>query len=241
VLSHSTPPLPHSPTVRLSSPVSTPSPRHLHKCPPSPHTGLYPGSARVNANVTTAHGVMFVPLPPDLTKEPHREEFHDEKKAIDMGQKALDRIVGGKMSMTKEASIEWKCLQKLHSHAKCAAHLPSLPTRVEVTGDATTAPYLPPGEKASRSYKGTPCLLRPILREMQRFPRPYITWQIFDVDPPTSFPTTPSGEQPFADCAPCSGQTVPTPLRDPRVANNVTHKENTDGQRKRGLQVAYTA
>ena len=82
---------------------------------------------------------------------------------------------------------------------------------------------------------------RPILRAMQRFPRIYITWEIFDVDPPTSFPTTPSGEQPFADCAPCSGQTVPTPLRDPRVANNVTHKENTDGQRKRGLQVAYTA
>ena len=136
------------------------------------------------------------------------------------------------------ACIEWKCLQKLHLNSKVAAHLPNFPVTITITGDASTSAYLAMGETASKTFTGTPCLLRPILKELMRFDRPFITWDILTEAPPNTFPTVPKHGVP--NCEPCDGEATgdgEEPLRDPRIACNVEHSGWTQGQRKKGLQV----
>ena len=199
---------------------------------------MLPGGAPVKANVTTRVGVVFIPHPPDLRVEPTREEWHQGQKAHELGEAALSRIVKNRLhDMSPEAAIEWKCFHSLHARTKCSEHLPNLPADIEITGDSSTYPYLAPGEKAKSTFDGTPRLLLPVLREMVRFPRPLITWNIFEEAPPTTFPTTPTAGDSDEDSATtCKPMAEEAPLREPREANNVTHSLNTDGQRRKGLQ-----
>jgi hypothetical protein len=141
--------------------------------------------------------------------------------------------------MRPESAQEWKCFEQLHMQStQHASQLPNLPTTITVTGDATTSAYLAPGETAQTTYNGTPCKLLHILPRLRRYDRPFIKHNPFEDPPPNVFPTTPR-ESAAAGPPPCSDDTgeQEVELRDPRVANNVTHILNTESQRKKGLQV----
>ena len=108
-----------------------------------------------------------------------------------------------------------------------------MPYTIEEVGNRDTRDFLPEGETCKKTFEGTPQPLLPILKELMRFPRPLITWNVFEDPPPPSFPedvTTTAGQP--GDEQP--GQDAPV-ARDPRLVNNVTHMEHTAAQYKRGL------
>ena len=79
--------------------------------------------------------------------------------------------------------------------------LPTLPCKISATADGETAAVgtaeqgqaePSPGSGAYEFlFKGTaPAPLLPMLQQMVRFPRPYITWDLFNSAPPLTFPDT---------------------------------------------------
>ena len=76
--------------------------------------GPTPGSAAIERTVTTADGVLFIPHPPDLRREPKREEWHDEKPhdVAHVCKKILE--VRHRLDLTVEARKEWHLMHSLH-------------------------------------------------------------------------------------------------------------------------------
>ena len=193
--------------------------------------GPTPGSAQVKKTQETHEGVVFVPRPPDLRREPAREEWREEKvgEAAKACKKAL--TVRHKTDLTTDACREWSVLGSFHNKFTKASSLPNLPHTEKVEGVAKTKEFLKVGESAERTFDGTPQALLPLLKRMSfRFPRPLITWDIFSEEAPSSFPSSGRANKE----AEKTGQGQSKELRDPRKVNHVVHKGQTQGQWKRG-------
>ena len=196
-----------------------------------PGPGL--GRAPVKKTQETHEGVVFVPRPPDLRREPAREEWKEEKvgQAAKSCKKAL--TVRHQSDLTPEACREWSVLGSFHNKYTKASSVPNLPHTEKVQGDAKTKEFLKVGESAERTFDGTPQALLPLLKRMSfRFPRPLITWDIFSEEAPSSFPSTGRADQRAETSG--EGQFESDELRDPRQVNRVVHKGQTNGQWKRG-------
>lgn len=197
--------------------------------------GPTPGSAPVVKTQETHEGVVFVPRPPDLRREPAREEWREEKvgQAAKACRKALS--VRHKSDLSTEACREWSVLASFHDKYTKASSVPNLPHTEEIQGGTKTKAFLKAGESAQRTFDGTPQALLPLLQRMSfRFPRPLITWDIFSEEAPSSFPSSSCGKQQATTTG--GGQSGSEELRDPRKVNNVLHKGQTRGQWKRGRQ-----
>jgi hypothetical protein len=198
--------------------------------------GVPQGSAPVLKTVETHEGVVFIPRPPDLRREPAREEWREEKVggAAKACRKAL--TIRHKSDLSKEACREWKVLGSFHERYTMASSVPNMPHTEKVQGDATTKEFLENGEAAERTFEGTPQALLPLLKRVCfRFPRPLITWNIFSEEAPTSFPTAGSSDGDSNSRSREEGGSTEA-LRDPRKVNNVVHKGQTVGQWKKGQQ-----
>ena len=195
--------------------------------------GPTPGSAPVVKTQETHEGVVFVPRPPDLRREPAREAWREEKvgQAAKACKKAL--TVRHKSDLSTEACREWSVLGSFHEKYTKASSVPNLPHTETVQGDTKTKEFLKAGESAQRTFDGTPQALLPLLERMSfRFPRPLITWDIFSEEAPSSFPSSGrAGQQPETTGEGPSNSEEP---RDPRKVNHVVHKGQTQGQWKRG-------
>lgn len=195
--------------------------------------GPTPGSAPVKKTRETHEGVVFVPRPPDLRREPAREEWREEKvgQAAKACKKAL--TVRHKTDLSTEACREWSILGSFHDRYTKASSVPNLPHTEKVQGSTMTKEFLKVGESAERTFDGTPQALLPLLKRMSfRFPRPLITWDIFSEEAPSSFPSLPRANQQPGTTGP--GQFDSEELRDPRKVNHVVHKGHTQGEWKRG-------
>ena len=147
------------------------------------------GSGTVKKTVETERGIVFIPYPPDLRREPGIEDWVEDKAlgAAKACRKAL--TVRHQSDLTPEACREWRVLASFHEKYDKAHKVPRMPFTHSVVGDTTTRAYLPPGEATERTFSGTPQALLPVLKELMRFPRPLISWNIFDEEPPSSFPS----------------------------------------------------
>ena len=194
--------------------------------------GPTPGSAPVVKTQETHEGVVFVSRPPDLRREPAREEWREEKvgQAAQACKKAL--TVRHKSDLSTEACREWSVLGSFHDKYTKASSLPNLPHTEKIQGDAKTNAFLKAGESAERTFDGTPQALLPLLKRMSfRFPRPLITWDIFSEEAPSYFP----GSGPAAQQTETTGQeqSRSEEPRDPRKVNRVVNRGQTQGQWKR--------
>ena len=193
--------------------------------------GPTPGSAPVSRTQETHEGVVFVPRPPDLRREPAREEWREEKvgAAAKACRKAL--TVRHKTDLSTEACREWSILGSFHDKYTKSSSLPNLPHTEKVHGDTKTKEFLKVGESAERTFDGTPQALLPLLKRMSfRSPRPLITWDIFSEEAPSTFPSSGRANQKPET----TGEGQSEELRDPRKVNHVVHKRHTQGQWKRG-------
>lgn len=183
------------------------------------------GGQQVEANVTTADGVVFVPYPPNLLEEPKREAWCEEKTES-TGIKAIEAILRNrKGELSPHAMREWRCLLELHRKVTSAVRMPDMPHTVWITGDESTKSYLPVGETYKREYSGAPMKLLPILEFLAegRFRRPLISWKPFEEAPPSTFPAEPTVDGLLGDDDEPARDDPDGGLRDPRLANGVSH------------------
>ena len=109
-----------------------------------------------------------------------------------------------------------------------------MPTTCTKEGTPQTRDFLPEGQQCSKTFKGTPTPLLSILKNMMRFERPLITWDIFQDSAPATWPMAPTGGG-AKDASGGGGQAdEEEPLRDPRVVNNVTHAGMSHGEWSKG-------
>ena len=194
------------------------------------------GSAQVKKEQETPEGVVFIPHPPDLRKEPMREEWREEK--VGGAEKACKKAlqVRHKSDLSDDACKEWHVWASFHSKYKMASKVPNLPFTERVEGDARTKAFLPPGQSAQCSFDGTPQLFLPMLKRMSfRFPRPLITWDIFSEEAPPEFPTQGRACSNEADRGAPSSHQGQQP-RDPREVNHVVHMMQKQSTWKKGQQ-----
>ena len=104
--------------------------------------------------------MLFVQRPPDLRKEPPREEF---AKADDTTETtaACQRILNARSDSLSEESIAfWKALKGVHEECRHASAVPSMPFK-----------------SGGFEFDGCPQPMIPLLKDLAfRFPRPLITW-----------------------------------------------------------------
>ena len=194
------------------------------------------GSAPVMKEQETPEGVVFIPHPPDLRKEPMREEWNEEK--IGGAEKACKKAlqVRHKSDLSVEACKEWHVWKSFHAKYKMASKVPNLPYTEMAEGDASTKAFLPPGQAAKASFDGTPQLFLPLLKQMSfRFPRPLITWDIFSDEAPPEFPSYGTASSNKTNHGGPSSHEAQHP-RDPRKVNNVVHMMNKHSTWKKGQQ-----
>ena len=142
----------------------------------------------------------------------------------------------------------WHALKAVHGSTGLADGIPALPCTVTVSTDAdgdlqASAPRsirLDPQAHTdaepgtfSFGFSGAPCPMLPLLKQMVRFERPFITWDIWNSAPPPAFPASPLPDRQAADAADgaaaaAAGSEDP-PLRDPDRANRVCHLGNRQG------------
>ena len=100
----------------------------------------------------------------------------------------------------------WHALRAVHGSKGLVEELPNMPCSVTVTANADdeeadmTAGRPKSGYRASQDaaarenashefqFTGAPCPMLPLLKEMVRFERPFITWDIWNARPPLQFP-----------------------------------------------------
>jgi hypothetical protein len=183
----------------------------------------------VEANRTIPQGVVFVAHPPNLTSEPPREET--DEKGRDLGRAAIKRVLQRKDLQDKPRERAfWQAMHHVHGEG-LANDIPTLPCSVAADGrDVDSAKVVGDSDATPEGYhtftfSGNPCPFLPQLQEMVRFPRPYITWDIWREAPPLTFPSHPrsdvqSGVQPESDV---QGE---ADLRDPDQVNHVLGRNN---------------
>ena len=191
--------------------------------------GPLPGSPAVECNQTTEEGVVFISRPPDLRSGPRREAW-DEKQQ--KSSAACKGIIKGRWEgeLSSEDKKEWRIFEEMYRDRWHSGAIPNLPATFSITGSQDTAGYLEPGRTHEMRMDGSPKDLKTVLKEMARFDRPLITWDIFEEEAPTTFPTEPTGvrrspRRSTSDGTSARGEGAgpEKPLRDPREVNNVTH------------------
>ena len=196
--------------------------------------GPTPGSAPIQKTVTCDKGIRFIPHPPDLRREPPREDWVEDnvKKVAQHCRKIHQIRYETDLSVTEKR--EWYVLGCMLSSSPHSSALPSMPHTAQATGTATTAGFLPSGESAMLKLDGTPRPLLPILETLMRFERPLITWNVFKEAPPTAFTSvfTPHTRDDGMQASNQEEQ-VEAP-RDPRRVNNVVHKDFSQSEWRRG-------
>ena len=204
-----------------------------------------PGTqAEVACNVTVPGGEPFILKPPDLRFEPRRAEY-DAEKTESLGTMCakISEVRGSQLSSTARA--HWKCLSELHSKFTNAQLFPDLPQQVSADGHTF-------------AFDGLPRKLLPILKELQRFPRPF-NHDLFNEAPPGAFPSERAGPCTRTRMSPCvcnfffvCAGTARAPaaapahapldrteeeegaaLRDPRRVNHLTSGRYPQSQRAR--------
>ena len=193
--------------------------------------GPTPGSAPVEKTVTCKRGINFIPHPPDLRLEPTREDWVEEKlkEAADNCHKIGK--VRHATDLTGADKQGWHVLGEMLRSVRHSGAMPSMPHTACATGSASTAAFLPDGKTATLSFDGSPCPLIPILSGLMRFKRPLITWDVFKEPPPASFEIAASMNREHMQNESKSEATEA--VRDPRMVNNVVHKEFTNADWKR--------
>ena len=198
-------------------------------------------------NETTEEGVVFIPHPPSLMREPPIESYKnkhldDLSPAAEIRQLLRKTDTGktgtggedGHSYFTKEEAAEWLALLAVHEKGRLhSAALPFLPCTQSVVHDVDSRKWFGPEDTSAYTFRGTPKLLLPMLKQMMRFPRPLITWNIFEEPPPASWPnpkqTQPSARFDFsAHSEPSKRQ-----RRDPAEANSVEHDLYNSAERVR--------
>ena len=196
--------------------------------------GPTPGSAPIQKTVTCDKGIRFIPHPPDLRREPPREDWVEDnvKKVAQHCRKIHQIRYETDLSVTEKR--EWYVLGCMLSSSPHSSALPSMQHTAQATGTATTAGFLPSGESAMLKLDGTPRPLLPILETLMRFERPLITWNVFKEAPPTAFTSvfTPHTRDDGMQASNQEEQ-VEAP-RDPRRVNNVVHKDFSQSEWRRG-------
>ena len=148
-------------------------------------------------NVTDAAGVRFVGCPPRIMQsEPQRENYRDmekdaeddeeenegeqpqgsgSKKSVEATIKSIQGLLSKRQDkserLPEKAVTHWNALKAAFSAGARAGALPDMP----VTYSGVT-------------FSGCPRQFLPILKEMRRFPRPFIYWDPFKDEPPSSWP-----------------------------------------------------
>ena len=183
-------------------------------------------------NETTEEGVCFIPHPPDLRREPPVEPYktkhaEDLKPAQDIRSLLKKSEMGGiDGTFEKEEAHDWLALKALHEEGRLHANaLPRLPHTQSVPVDRDSARWVSPGERIERTFEGTPRLLLPMLKDMMRFRRPLITWDIFEAEAPATWPNPLDGGTSgrFGAQASSAPQGAKRPKRAPAEANSVEH------------------
>ena len=183
-------------------------------------------------NETTEEGVCYIPHPPDLRREPPVEPYktkhaEDLKPAQDIRSLLKKSEMGGiDGTFEKEEAHDWLALKALHEEGRLHANaLPRLPHTQSVPVDRDSARWVSPGERIERTFEGTPRLLLPMLKDMMRFRRPLITWDIFEAEAPATWPNPLDGGTSgrFGAQASSAPQGAKRPKRDPAEANSVDH------------------
>ena len=198
--------------------------------------------ADVTANRTIPSGVVFVTNPPNLTVEPSREETSEKHR--DHGREAIARVLKREDlsgDQCKRARAFWHALKHMHGNGLVES-VPTLPCTISATADGETAAVGTAEGEAEAGmdsgaykflFKGTaPTPMLPMLKRMVRFPRPFITWDIFNSSPPLTFPDTPAtpsslGEGGAAPEQHEQGEAESVgELRNPDKVNRVVHRHH---------------
>ena len=185
--------------------------------------------------------MCFIPHPPSLQHEPPLEAYKtkhlDDAKPSQEIRQLLDKShMGGQDgTFTKEEAKEWLALLAVHEEGRLHANaLPHLPHTQAIPHNKDSQKWLGLEEHAEHSFEGTPRLLRSMLKDMMRFPRPLITWDIFNEAPPTSWPNPLKGKtnERLAQPADSNSLGAKRPRRDPAEANSVEHLLYTGSERR---------
>lgn len=193
---------------------------------------------RVNneeCNVTTDKGVLFIPRPPDLRREPKREPFADDKegKPADGCSAIINKR--RRADLTPANVHDWMVLQKAHTDWVHSGAIPNLPSSVTVTGDSESQGQglLEDGKSVTTKFTGTPAKLLPILKSLRRFERPLITWDPFVDAPPATFTSVPTAATASEGGDKAAEGSKPV---DPIVRNHVTHKGYSKSSHQKDMQ-----
>ena len=186
----------------------------------------------VEANRTIPGGVTFVAHPPNLTSEPPREET--DEKGRDQGRAAIKRVLQRKDLQDKPRERAfWQAMYHVHGSGLANA-IPTLPCSVAADGcDIHSAKVVGASDATpgfhTFKFSGNPCPFLPQLQDMVRFPRPYITWDIWREPPPLTFPSHPRSDVQAdvqSDAQPRSDVQQAPDLRDPDRVNHVKGRNN---------------
>ena len=189
-------------------------------------TGTTIGSERT-VTETLPEGVVFVMQPPNLSTEPSRERFSEKMDIAALAEQVVAARRGTHMELSAQSEAEWSAFKSLYQHTGSGegnvGALPSLPTC-----------------RGGFNFDGLPRPLLPILKDLCRFPRPLITWDLFTESPPSVWQDVSSGgsrgggggtsdrgdhqEEETAD---------EVPLRSASDRNTVTHEGYTKAERER--------
>jgi len=173
----------------------------------------------------------------------------DEEDDEGEGEQPKGERGGGKKSATATSKSIQNLLTKRRGKAeadlseKAKAHWNALKLAFDAGSRAGALPDMP-ATYGGISFAGCPRLFLPILREMRRFPRPYICWDPFRDEPPSSWPDAATasaaqegkGVQPADVGEPDHQGGSEGGLRDARQHCNVTGLHYTKGQRASALR-----
>jgi len=179
-----------------------------------------------------------VPKPPDLRKEPPREKWDEgvAKETAEHCRKIYS--IRHKDDLSSASRREWLALSSLHTNCWHSEMVPNLPIRWKEYGNADTEEFLAPGDECSKTFDGTPRKLIPILKQLIRFDRPLITWDIFNEPAPPVFPNGESSAGAGASARARAGPPSTSQYeeaRDPRTVNCVCHMEHSHAQQKKNM------
>lgn len=185
-------------------------------------------------NVTTEKGIVFVQHPPSLKKAAPLEDFAERvpnkqpSYKIEAMLKQMAKVDG----MSTSEVREWRALQAMQARPHAYA-LPVLPHTEVLTGAEDTSSWLPVGAEHRSTFTGTPANLKEMLKRLRRFDRPLITWNIFDDEPPSSWPTGEGAAAPSGRADGYVSNASNAERRDPSAANSVSHLLRPDSERRR--------
>ena len=136
-------------------------------------------------------------------------------------KKVVSARDGTPAELPPESKSHWQSLMQLFEKSGDAKHAGAMPDLPVTIGEHKF------GEHKFDHWRAQICprKLLPMLKDLQRFARPLITWDLFNNEPPSSFPkpAEEGAEGRSNNTSSSSRSSNNVQLRDPRVANHVTH------------------